>query len=94
MRIRVKKSNHGYDRMAKLILIIGGARSGKSRFAQQLAGRLGGDNVDFIATAEAGDSEMASRIQVHQRTRPAAWVTYECPIMLCRLLPSCLSETG
>jgi adenosylcobinamide kinase/adenosylcobinamide-phosphate guanylyltransferase len=72
--------------MAKLILIVGGARSGKSRFAQQLAVRLGSNNVDFIATAEAGDSEMARRIQVHQRTRPAAWVTQECPTNIAQVV--------
>lgn len=65
--------------MARLIFIIGGARSGKSRFGQQLAERLGAENVDFIATAEAGDSEMAERIQKHRASRPASWSTHECP---------------
>src|SRR5688500_18489625 len=65
--------------MAKLTLILGGARSGKSRFAQQLASQLGGDAVLFIATAEAGDAEMARRIELHRTSRPKAWRTIEAP---------------
>ena len=58
------------------ILITGGARSGKSRFAQELA--LSSDkSVVFVATAEAGDEEMRQRIEEHRRTRPAAWSTLE-----------------
>ena len=63
--------------MANIVLILGGVRSGKSRFAQQLAERLGGDDVLFIATAEAGDAEMARRIQIHRTSRPSAWQTIE-----------------
>jgi adenosylcobinamide kinase/adenosylcobinamide-phosphate guanylyltransferase len=58
------------------ILIIGGARSGKSRFAQELASKLG-EPVLFVATAEAGDEEMRHRIEEHQRSRPATWSTLE-----------------
>jgi adenosylcobinamide kinase/adenosylcobinamide-phosphate guanylyltransferase len=68
--------------MAELILILGGVRSGKSRFAQELAERRGGDSVLFVATAEAGDSEMVSRIAMHRRSRPAAWSTLERPMKL------------
>ena len=60
----------------KNILIIGGARSGKSRFAQELALKLG-EPVLFVATAEASDEEMQRRIDEHQRSRPAAWRTLE-----------------
>ena len=60
----------------KTILIIGGARSGKSRFAQELALKLDGP-VLFVATAEAGDEEMRQRIEEHQRGRPADWSTLE-----------------
>jgi len=60
----------------KTILIIGGARSGKSRFAQELALKLG-EPVLFVATAEAGDEEMRHRIEEHQRARSAAWTTLE-----------------
>jgi adenosylcobinamide kinase/adenosylcobinamide-phosphate guanylyltransferase len=63
--------------MANLVLILGGARSGKSRFAQELAQRLGGGDVLFVATAEAGDEEMARRIRMHRESRPAAWQTIE-----------------
>jgi len=58
------------------ILIIGGARSGKSRFAQELAPKLG-EPVLFVATAEAGDEEMRHRIEEHRRSRPKAWSTLE-----------------
>ena len=58
------------------ILIIGGARSGKSRLAQDMALKSGGD-ILFVATAEAGDEEMKQRIEKHRKTRPSAWVTLE-----------------
>lgn len=57
-------------------LIIGGARSGKSSFAQELA-RKSGEPVLFVATAEAGDEEMKRRIEEHKRARPPAWNTLE-----------------
>ncbi len=60
----------------KNILIIGGARSGKSRFAQELAPKLG-EPVLFVATAVAGDEEMQQRIEEHQEARSAAWSTLE-----------------
>jgi adenosylcobinamide kinase/adenosylcobinamide-phosphate guanylyltransferase len=60
----------------KCILIIGGAGSGKSHFAQELASKLG-ETVLFVATAEAGDEEMRQRIEEHKRRRPAAWGTLE-----------------
>jgi len=63
--------------MAHIALILGGVRSGKSRFAQDLAHKLGGDDVLFVATAEARDAEMSRRIQIHQTTRPSAWTTLE-----------------
>lgn len=62
---------------AELILVLGGARSGKSDFARRLAHDLGGDRVLFIATAEAGDEEMRRRIERHRRERPAEWHTLE-----------------
>jgi adenosylcobinamide kinase/adenosylcobinamide-phosphate guanylyltransferase len=63
--------------MGQLILVLGGARSGKSTYAQQLAQELGGDEVVFVATAEAGDDEMQRRIEKHRRERPAKWHTLE-----------------
>lgn len=62
-------------------LVLGGARSGKSRYAEQQA--LASDlPVVYIATAEAGDAEMQTRIQHHQQRRPAQWATVEEPIAL------------
>jgi adenosylcobinamide kinase/adenosylcobinamide-phosphate guanylyltransferase len=60
----------------RLTLILGGARSGKSRYAQELAGRWGG-RVLYVATAAALDSEMAARIAAHKRERPPAWDVLE-----------------
>ncbi|MCW3099687.1 MAG: adenosylcobinamide kinase/adenosylcobinamide-phosphate guanylyltransferase [Chthonomonadaceae bacterium] len=68
---------------AKLVLVTGGARSGKSRFAQQraeMAAREQGAKVLFIATAEESDDEMAARISRHRHDRPADWTTIETPL--------------
>jgi adenosylcobinamide kinase/adenosylcobinamide-phosphate guanylyltransferase len=63
-----------------LTLVLGGVRSGKSRFAEELAHKLGGDDVLFVATAENRDGEMDHRIQKHKESRPASWVTLEQPL--------------
>ncbi len=60
-----------------LTLILGGARSGKSDFAKQLAQERGGGNVLFIATAESGDEEMRARIEKHRAERNTRWRTVE-----------------
>lgn len=60
----------------KLILITGGARSGKSSFAVKLAGELG-ERVLCVATAEGGDPEMKARIIRHRNNRPSSWRTIE-----------------
>lgn len=60
----------------RCVLITGGARSGKSRFAQELAIRVN-ESVLFVATAQAGDEEMQERIQRHKKARPASWNTLE-----------------
>jgi len=65
--------------MAKIIFITGGARSGKSSFAEKLASTLG-KNVIFLATAEALDKEMAARIKKHKTKRNSIWKTVEEPI--------------
>ena len=66
-------------------LILGGARSGKSRHAEQLA-HASGLRVTYIATAQALDDEMHARIAQHQRNRPAHWRTVESPIQLAAAL--------
>jgi adenosylcobinamide kinase/adenosylcobinamide-phosphate guanylyltransferase len=71
--------------MAKIIFISGGARSGKSRLAEELAGRLG-EQLLYVATAHAGDTEMAARIVRHQERRGAAWQTVEEPYELVSVL--------
>jgi adenosylcobinamide kinase/adenosylcobinamide-phosphate guanylyltransferase len=63
-----------------LTLVLGGVRSGKSRFAEELAHKLGGDDVLFVATAENRDGEMDHRIQKHKESRPDNWVTLEQPL--------------
>ena len=68
-----------------LVLLIGGARSGKSRLAIELASRSGG-NVVFVATGVASDGEMADRIAQHRAERPAAWRTMEEPCDVGRAL--------
>jgi adenosylcobinamide kinase/adenosylcobinamide-phosphate guanylyltransferase len=68
-----------------LTLITGGARSGKSTFAEQLATAHQG-NVLFLATAEARDDDMAARIAQHQAERPAHWRTLEEPLYVARAL--------
>jgi adenosylcobinamide kinase/adenosylcobinamide-phosphate guanylyltransferase len=65
----------------RLILILGGARSGKSTFAEQLADRSG-KTVSFIATATDGDDEMHERIVRHKASRPQEWYTIEEPLDL------------
>jgi len=60
----------------RFILILGGARSGKSRLAEEMAARLG-DKVIYIATAAVMDEEMAERVQKHRLRRPEQWETVE-----------------
>lgn len=66
-------------------LILGGARSGKSALAEQRAVQSG-LAVTYIATAAAGDGEMAERITHHRRRRPADWHLVEEPLQLARVL--------
>jgi adenosylcobinamide kinase / adenosylcobinamide-phosphate guanylyltransferase len=67
--------------LAGVTLVLGGARSGKSRFAENLLAAHPGGRV-YLATAEAGDAEMAERIRRHRARRGAGWATLEVPIEL------------
>ncbi len=68
-------------------LILGGVRSGKSRFGEQLA-VVSELPVTYIATATAGDDEMRTRIAAHREHRPKDWLVIEEPIQLGRALQS------
>ncbi|WP_425148076.1 bifunctional adenosylcobinamide kinase/adenosylcobinamide-phosphate guanylyltransferase [Deinococcus sp.] len=65
-----------------LIYVTGGARSGKSRFAEERARQLGGDAVTYLATAQPLDAEMQARIERHRADRPPRWITVEEPLEL------------
>jgi adenosylcobinamide kinase/adenosylcobinamide-phosphate guanylyltransferase len=65
---------------SRLVLILGGARSGKSAHAEKLARELGGKDVLYVATAEARDHEMLERIRAHHAARPPGWRTLEAPL--------------
>lgn len=71
--------------MAKITFITGGARSGKSGFAERLAYELEGKRA-YVATAQALDPEMAARIEKHRKDRGKAWDTYEEPLAIAELL--------
>ena len=65
--------------MGKIILVTGGARSGKSSFAEKLALKFGGGRAAYIATAQVFDDEMAYRIKLHKERRGKNWLTFESP---------------
>ena len=62
-----------------LTLVLGGARSGKSLFAERLAARYG-TRVLYVATAECLDDEMIERVRLHRERRPTTWRTVETPL--------------
>lgn len=73
----------------RLVVLVGGARSGKSSLAQRLAEEAAartGAAVTFVATATAGDADMAARIARHQADRPAGWGLVEAPTELAAAL--------
>ncbi len=75
--------------IAKLTLVLGGARSGKSRYAESLIAALPPPWV-YMATAEAGDAEMTARIGAHRARRGPQWQTIETP----RGLAAALQRSG
>ena len=74
--------------VAKLTLVLGGARSGKSRYAESLITALPPPWI-YVATAEPGDEEMAARIKSHRQRRGAQWRTIEAPRELAKTLSAC-----
>jgi len=71
--------------MSQIIFITGGARSGKSRFAEQLSASYG-TSLCYLATAQSLDDEMGLRIRKHQQRRGDAWQTIEEPLHLAQAL--------
>ncbi len=65
--------------MGKIILVTGGARSGKSSFAERLALKLGDGRAAYIATAQIFDDEMSYRVKLHRERRGDNWTTFEAP---------------
>ncbi|MHC8507784.1 MAG: bifunctional adenosylcobinamide kinase/adenosylcobinamide-phosphate guanylyltransferase [Rhodospirillales bacterium] len=74
------------SRASRATLVLGGARSGKSRVAEDMVSAesrgAGGENAVYIATALAGDDEMKARIAAHRARRGAGWETAEAPLEL------------
>jgi adenosylcobinamide kinase/adenosylcobinamide-phosphate guanylyltransferase len=75
----------------RLILLLGGARSGKSRYAETWA-QEHGRRVLFVATAQAFDDEMRHRIARHRADRPANWTTVEAPLDAAAAIRGALTE--
>jgi adenosylcobinamide kinase/adenosylcobinamide-phosphate guanylyltransferase len=74
--------------MGKLILVLGGARSGKSTYAQKLAGETttGSNRVAYVATGVSCDDEMRARVEQHRRSRPSGWATIEAPTEVAQVI--------
>jgi adenosylcobinamide kinase/adenosylcobinamide-phosphate guanylyltransferase len=79
------------NRSNTVTLLLGGARSGKSHYAQRLGEQA--ERVVFVATARAGDDEMRRKIDLHRRSRPQHWHTVEEPLALAETIalhgPAC-----
>ncbi len=78
----------------RLALVLGGARSGKSDFAQALALKRAGGDVLFVATAEALDDEMRARIALHRAARDLRWRTLEAPRRVAQALATAPHAKG
>ena len=65
--------------MAEIFLVTGGARSGKSKFAENFTLKLGGGKAAYIATAQIFDAEMEYRVKLHKSRRNKSWTTFESP---------------
>jgi adenosylcobinamide kinase/adenosylcobinamide-phosphate guanylyltransferase len=80
-----QQSQQSDNKPKTFTLVLGGARAGKSDFAQNMAEEKGGAVV-YVATAEVLDEEMALRVENHRRSRPQTWSTIEAPRELGRRL--------
>ena len=78
--------------MARIVLVTGGARSGKSQFAEQYLEACPGRH-GYIATARVLDDEMADRVACHRSRRPASWQTFEVPSGLGNQIDHILQQT-
>ena len=81
----------------RLILVTGGARSGKSTYAERLAAQLAeprGGRVTYIATSQTYDQEMTQRVSVHRASRPATWTTVECPVEVAAAVRAAAGSRG
>ena len=91
----IEALRHSLERFPKagptLTLILGGARSGKSAYAQELA-RQNGGSVLYVATATASDDEMKLRIEAHRAERPIEWRTLEAPLHVGEAIQESLAE--
>lgn len=76
--------------MAKITFVLGGARSGKSAFAEGLARKY--KDVVYIATAEVKDNEMQERILLHRTRRPSHWKTIESPYCVDKIVPGLVAD--
>jgi adenosylcobinamide kinase / adenosylcobinamide-phosphate guanylyltransferase len=79
------EESSGSEAHIRSVLVLGGARSGKSAYAQRLAEANGLERL-YLATAMAGDEEMAARIARHQRDRAHGWTTVEEPLEIAAAL--------
>ena len=79
----------GTAKLPRLTLVLGGARSGKSRYAESLIGER---RASYIATAEVGDGEMAERVRLHRARRGRQWTTHEAPLDLASTLAACAPQ--
>jgi adenosylcobinamide kinase/adenosylcobinamide-phosphate guanylyltransferase len=84
-------SSEAETRKKSVTLVLGGAQSGKSYYAQQLASHF--ERVTFIATARGTDTEMRKKIARHRRERPSAWRTIEAPLDLAKAIRSSSRES-
>ena len=91
--ISSRRSSQSHQ-LKRLILVTGGARAGKSRFAQTLAEQANSSRRLFIATAVACDPEMKTRIAKHRRERNGLWETLEEPTNLPARIPKTFLSKG